>query len=81
MHHVGTFAALEDQMATWIPGATSPDRMDALVWAATELMVGQLPQTQGYPVGVPEPSIWSTFSVGKGARNPALSDWSGLGGG
>jgi Uncharacterized conserved protein len=40
VHHVGTFAALEDQMCSWMPGSNeSPDRMDALVWALTELMV------------------------------------------
>jgi phage terminase large subunit-like protein len=44
-HHVGTFAELEDQMCNWIPGADSPDRMDALVWAFTELMLGE--QTTG----------------------------------
>jgi phage terminase large subunit-like protein len=40
VHHVGMFAALEDQMCTWQPltGERSPDRMDALVWALTELM-------------------------------------------
>jgi phage terminase large subunit-like protein len=38
-HHVGMFAELEDQMATWVPGMTSPDRMDALVWMATEVML------------------------------------------
>lgn len=31
--HVGSFAALEDQMTTWVPGMSSPDRVDALVWA------------------------------------------------
>jgi phage terminase large subunit-like protein len=39
IHHVGSFAQLEDQMCTWVPGMKSPDRMDALVWAMTELMV------------------------------------------
>lgn len=39
VHHVGSFVLLEDQMCGWAPetGATSPDRMDALVWALTEL--------------------------------------------
>jgi hypothetical protein len=37
-HHVGTFPALEDEMCIWIPGDASPNRMDALVWAATDLM-------------------------------------------
>jgi phage terminase large subunit-like protein len=40
VHHVGTFPALEDQMAEWEPGMDSPDRMDALVWALTELSTG-----------------------------------------
>ena len=39
-HHVGSFPALEDEMCLWIPGQASPNRMDALVWAATELMLG-----------------------------------------
>jgi len=37
-HHVGTFPALEDEMCLWIPGDASPNRMDALVWAATDLL-------------------------------------------
>lgn len=39
-HHVGAFAALEDEMCLWTPGDASPNRMDALVWAGTELMLG-----------------------------------------
>lgn len=37
VHHVGAFAALEDQMCNWSPGMPSPDRMDALVWVLTHL--------------------------------------------
>jgi phage terminase large subunit-like protein len=45
VHHVGNFPALEDQMAFWDPNegnnrTNSPDRVDALVWAFTELMLG-----------------------------------------
>ena len=41
VHHVGPLAQLEDQMTTWTPqSGTSPDRMDALVWAITELADG-----------------------------------------
>ena len=38
--HVGVFPELEEQMAgyTGRPGSTSPDRLDALVWAVTALM-------------------------------------------
>lgn len=46
VHHIGTFGALEDQMSSWIPGDNSPDRMDALVWAITDLLVGKKPKRQ-----------------------------------
>jgi phage terminase large subunit-like protein len=41
VHHVGAFAELEDQLTTWdsSTGEESPDRLDALVWALTELML------------------------------------------
>ena len=39
VHHVGTFELLEDQCCTYVPGEKSPDRMDALVWALTELQI------------------------------------------
>lgn len=41
IHHVGQFTTLEDQLCEFVPGVTdkSPDRMDALVWAVTELVV------------------------------------------
>lgn len=40
-HHVGSFPELEDQMCDYDPKTAkySPDRMDALVWGFTELMV------------------------------------------
>jgi len=40
IHHVGFFPELEDQLCDWEPGGKSPDRLDALVWAITELMLG-----------------------------------------
>jgi len=42
VHHVGTFALLEDQCCDYDPATAtkSPDRMDALVWALTELSEG-----------------------------------------
>jgi phage terminase large subunit-like protein len=41
VHHVGQFAKLEDQMTTWDAedGSPSPDRLDALVWLLTYLML------------------------------------------
>ena len=42
VHHVGYFGEMEDQMCEYEPGSgmDSPDRMDALVWALTELSEG-----------------------------------------
>jgi predicted phage terminase large subunit-like protein len=38
--HCGVFAELEEQLTSWTPeSGTSPDRLDALVWALTELLV------------------------------------------
>jgi phage terminase large subunit-like protein len=43
--HAGTWPELEDQMCDFGPGGLSggrsPDRVDALVWALTELMLGE----------------------------------------
>lgn len=43
VRHVGSLPKLEDQMVGWSPGedTASPDRVDALVWALTELMLGE----------------------------------------
>ena len=41
VHHVGYFEQLEMQMCEWTPiSSDSPDRLDALVWALTELNSG-----------------------------------------
>lgn len=41
VHHVGLFAELEDELCGWVPNSNmpSPNRLDALVWAFTELML------------------------------------------
>jgi phage terminase large subunit-like protein len=43
VHHVGELPGLEDEMCNWVPGESkySPNRIDALVWAVTELMEPQ----------------------------------------
>lgn len=59
--HVGRFGALEDQMCSWVPDAdyeqASPDRLDALVWAITELMTGRS-GTDAAPVSLRQSSYW-----------------------
>lgn len=51
--HVGVMPDLEDQLCTWEPlsGQASPDRLDAMVWALTELMVGAAPPFAWYVGG------------------------------
>lgn len=39
VHHVGMFPRLEDEMCSWVPGDESPNRMDALVWALTDVLL------------------------------------------
>jgi phage terminase large subunit-like protein len=48
-HHVGNFPALEDELALWLPGDASPNRLDALVWAGSELLErGELKKATAY---------------------------------
>ena len=51
-HHVGVFARLEDELCLWQPGDKSPNRLDAKVWALTELS----------KTGV---TVWDTIDLGK----------------
>lgn len=46
--HVGTFPDTEDQMCNWLPGEKSPDRLDALVWALTHLMISNEPTAEDH---------------------------------
>lgn len=48
VHHVGFFAELEDQMCSYVAGeGASPDQMDALVWALTDLAIKDEPGLLG----------------------------------
>jgi hypothetical protein len=53
IHHAGIFGALEDQMCRFNPaaGGKSPDRVDARIWALTELLLNRV-TTEG-------PKAWS----------------------
>ncbi len=51
VHHVGEFVALEDELVTWTPASKkSPNRLDALVWAITDLMIAPT-----------KPTCWGIF--------------------
>jgi phage terminase large subunit-like protein len=43
IHHLGAFPELEDELCTYeaAGGQASPNRLDAVVWAMTELMLGR----------------------------------------
>ena len=62
VYHVGVFPELEEQMLTYTgdPKQASPDRMDALVWALTELMLDSLPTPMVGPVSVEGENFWRT---------------------
>ena len=54
VHHLRPFNTLEEQMLSYTPSlARSPDRLDALVWALTEL-------SEQRPVEEALPSVWLT---------------------
>jgi phage terminase large subunit-like protein len=60
-HHLGIFAELEDQQTTYTPeDKDSPDRMDAAVWAAYSLFLGELwvPAPVVSPTVITKPSLW-----------------------
>jgi phage terminase large subunit-like protein len=43
VRHVGAFPALEDEMTSFTGDGPSPDRLDALVWALTDLLIARGP--------------------------------------
>lgn len=48
-HLVGNFPMLEDELCLWVPGDKSPNRLDAKVWADTELMKDAGPLSKNQP--------------------------------
>lgn len=51
VHHVGSFPKLEDEMCLWIPGGPSPNRLDALVYAISELDMTSSSEPVDYSIG------------------------------
>jgi len=71
VHHVGRLDGLETEMVSWQPGISSwsPNRVDALVWVLTELMLGEgACEAAGVFVVYPEErghrSIWNPEGIG-----------------
>ena len=64
IHHVnsspGDLAKLEDELTTWVPntGMASPNRLDAYVWAATELFLSGRKRHDYAPITFGKESTW-----------------------
>lgn len=62
VRHVGALPALEDECCMWVPGAAgSPDRLDALVWGLSQLMLGA--GAASAPVLLRRESPWAPLAV------------------
>ena len=68
---MGMLATLEEQLCEWLPGDDSPDRLDALVWGMTELMI-----TGGAAAMVEQPHQQSRWGLELGGVEGGR--WSGL---
>src|SRR5262249_59040858 len=70
VHHIGTFPKLEDQMCAFTTdfdrarAGYSPDRLDALVWGLTELLVEPMPHW-----GIFEYTRQCAEAIGAGPRH------------
>jgi phage terminase large subunit-like protein len=53
VHHAGCFPEVEDELCSFEPGsADSPDRLDALVWGLTDLMLGGYQEITSFHIPV-----------------------------
>lgn len=66
VHHIGYLGTLESQQCSWVPGETrkSPDRIDAMVYAVTALIVAPPRELGGGAVRAKSPA---------GSRLPGVS--------
>lgn len=58
VHHVGRFDRLEEEYTNWQPGDESPNRLDAAVWALTELMISGKAIPNVSPGAITRESPW-----------------------
>ena len=57
-HNAGKFERLEEEQCSYVPGNPSPNRMDAMVWAVTELKSGgQLGLVEYFKQGMAESQL------------------------
>jgi hypothetical protein len=72
VHHVGMLAELEDEQVNWVPGEglPSPNRLDGLVWALTELMLLPQPPTRLNLAPAIDPSLLQRPIAERATRRP-----------
>jgi phage terminase large subunit-like protein len=79
VHHVGSFSKLEDQMCSFTSdfdrssAGYSPDRVDALVWALSDLMLNTVK-----PILVTPEQAAAFAAPGLGMRSRARNRWGSL---
>lgn len=74
VHHVGAFPKLEDEMCSWVPRDDSPNRLDALVWALTELMI-DMTETTVHRAAQRLPNRWAEMGTIDGFRRGGGNRW------
>lgn len=74
VHHVGIFAALEDELCGWVPGDISPNRLDATVWAMTELLGSGGRGGFYFPEHMAEPQAAPAIYAKIAVADPAQAD-------
>jgi len=58
-HMVGALGLLEDELCTWVQGEDSPNRLDAMVWGFTDLMLdGKKEMPMAAPASMTKASQW-----------------------
>lgn len=82
-HMVGIFPELEEELCSWVPGDDSPNRLDAMVWGFTELMIGSVGEPLGELVEA-APGAYRTdrggkYGIARGTNNQAIGRHNGRG--
>jgi phage terminase large subunit-like protein len=78
VRHAGIFPELEDQMCTYAGGGDSPDRLDAAVYALSDLMLGfqaqEIPIVAPFVVSSPRYDRFGSFGPNSFLDRDAVAD-------
>ncbi|MDI6790826.1 MAG: Hint domain-containing protein [Thermodesulfobacteriota bacterium] len=72
VHHVGAFPMLEDELALWIPGDPSPNRLDAC------FVAGTMVETINGPIAIEKIRIGSKVLTRQGVRKISNAGCTGM---